>query len=322
MSSLPITIISADIGPMNPALFRADDSILIPKLELEQTASNIISIIKRKAVNVVMIGSEYELEFFATHKDEIQSETGCLVVVSPLEAVQTANDKWLTTEFFSKHKIHYAECFVSGKLEDVINKADELGYPLMLKSRTGTSSRNVHIVRGEKDILNLFEKVPSPMLQRIISMPDTQLSHEYTCSVFKCSNGSILGPFTARRTLRWGSSWNIEVGDFVELHPVLIAIGEECSAMGTLNIQLMVGPEGPIPFELNSRFSGTTAIRAYYGFNEPEMVLRNYYLHETLSSPTIRKGLALRYMEEVFVEGISMHDLKPPFSKGRIKQWF
>ena len=38
----------------------------------------------------------------------------------------------------------------------------------------------------------------------------------------------------------------------------------------------MMGPKGPIPFEINARFSGTTAIRAHFGFNEPELAIQSY----------------------------------------------
>jgi carbamoyl-phosphate synthase large subunit len=85
----------------------------------------------------------------------------------------------------------------------------------------------------------------------------------------------------------------------------------------------MLTSNGPIPFEFNARFSGTTAVRAYFGFNEPEMVLQNYYLKENLPEVVIRKGLALRYLEEVFLEGLTSADLeKEVLPKGEVMQWF
>lgn len=322
MASLPLTIISADIDPINPTFFRADEVIIIPKVEMEGALSDIITIIKEKHIDVIMVGSEFELEFFAIHKDEIQGETGCLVVVAPLKTVQLANDKWLTAEFLRMNNLPYAKSYIPHNLTNALNKANEWGYPLMLKTRTGTSTRHVHIVYRDKDILKLYESVPKPMLQWIINTPDKQLGYEYTCSIFKCSDGHILGPFTARRTLRWGTSWIIEVDGFVELYPLLSAIGEKIDFMGSFNVQLMAGKDGPVPFEFNARFSGTTAVRAHFGFNEPEMVLRNYYLKEDLSKPIIRNGLALRYLEEVFLEGATVKDIREPLPKGVVKQWF
>ena len=57
-----------------------------------------------------------------------------------------------------------------------------------------------------------------------------------------------------------------------------------------------------MPFELNPRCSGTTGIRAYFGYNEPEMLLRHYVLGESLETPQPRFGYAMRYWNEVFLE--------------------
>ena len=50
---------------------------------------------------------------------------------------------------------------------------------------------------------------------------------------------------------------------------------------------------GPIPFEFNSRFSGTTSIRAYFGFNEPLMFLKNYFQKKKLYHLKLKEVLHL-----------------------------
>ena len=51
--------------------------------------------------------------------------------------------------------------------------------------------------------------------------------------------------------------------------------------------------KGPIPFEFNSRFSGTTSIRSYFGFNEPEFFYKNYFLKKYFTKNIkIKKGSA------------------------------
>jgi carbamoyl-phosphate synthase large subunit len=55
-------------------------------------------------------------------------------------------------------------------------------------------------------------------------------------------------------------------------------------------------------FEINPRFSSTTVIRAHFGFNEPEMCLRELVLGEQLRTPVTRQGFALRYWDEVYLE--------------------
>lgn len=325
ISSLPVQIISADITPLNAGLFRAEESVLIPKVEEDGALDTMIAVVKQKRAHVVMVGSEFDLLFFAQHKERIERDTGVLVVVSPLETVHIADDKWLTAEFLRQHNLPYVESYVpesSDAMAALQAMANQWGYPVILKSRTGTSSRYVHVVRNEEELLRMFTAVPRPFLQKCIREPSQTLSHEYTCSIFKCRDETLVGPFTARRALRSGSSWIVEVDTFTELHSALMGIGKALPIMGSLNIQLMVGAQGPIPFELNARFSGTVATRAHFGFNEPEMVLRNYFLGEMLPFPSIRKGLALSFKEEVFVEGVSAASLRDPLPRGIVHTWF
>jgi hypothetical protein len=41
-----------------------------------------------------------------------------------------------------------------------------------------------------------------------------------------------------------------------------------------------------------------------------------------LTQPTVRKGVSVRYLEDVFVDGVSASELKPPFPRGEILRWF
>jgi carbamoyl-phosphate synthase large subunit len=322
VGSLPVSIVSSDIGPLNAALFRADESLLLPRVEDDGALEQIIAAISKHDIDVVMVGSEFDLEFFSRNRQEIEDRTGALVVASPVETVSIADDKWLTTEFLRSSGLPYAESHVPRSLDEAVAKGRDWGYPFVIKTRRGTSSRHVHILHAETELEGLFGSVPMPMLQRLINRPTKDLNAEFTCSVFKCSDGSIVGPFTARRTLRGGTSWLVEVDRFEFLFPLLLSIGRLLPIMGSFNVQLMLGEAGPVPFEFNSRFSGTTAVRAHFGFNEPEMVLRSYLLHQQIDQPVIRRGIALRYLEEVFVEGVMAKELHEPLPKGEVRPWF
>lgn len=320
--ALPKTIISADINAFNCGLYRTDEAILLPRVENPGSLEAIIARLKALKVDAVMVGSEFDLTFFALHKAEIEKATGTLVVASPLKTVEIADDKWLTAKFLEENGLPFPQSHLAADVEDAARKAAVWGYPLVLKTRTGTSARHVHFIHDESELRGRFASVPKPMLQRMLDLPSAQLQNEYTCSVFKCADGSLLGPFTARRTLRGGNSWVVEVAEFKELHPLMLEIGAKMEIMGSMNVQLIVGKDGPVPIEFNARFSGTTAVRAHFGFNEPEMVLQEYLLRKRPANPMIREGLAFRYLEEVFVEGVRADALAEPLPKGIVRPWF
>ena len=67
------------------------------------------------------------------------------------------------------------------------------------------------------------------------------------------------------------------------------------------NIQLKKHNNKFYPFEINSRFSGTTSIRAALGFNEPELFIKSFFLKQKLKRKIkISNGFVFRYIEEVF----------------------
>ena len=321
-SSLDIRIVSSDISILNSGLFRSDESILLPKVESTGALSHIIESLRQHHIDVLMVGSEFDLTFFAQHKAEIEAAVDCFVAVSPLEAVEIADDKWRTAEFLREQNLPYAESFLPADRDAAIEHTRQWGFPLVLKTRSGTSNRHVHIIESADALARVYDSVPRPMLQRLIARPSSELDKEYTCSVFKCADGRLLGPFTSRRTLRAGNSWAIEVAPFEELRHLLLKIGEAFPTLGSLNVQLMMSEKGPVPFEFNARFSGTTAVRAHFGFNEAEFLIRNYFLKETLPEPEIRTGLAFRYLEEIFVDGHRLSELQWPLPRGEVRPWF
>ena len=321
ISDLPVTVVAADIDPMNAALYRTNEAIIIPRVEQANALELIIELLLQHRIDVVMIGSEFDLEFFSLNRARIESRAGVSVIVAPPDTVAIANDKWLTAEFLRENGLPYAEAYLPKDQEDAVHRAEKWGFPVVLKARSGTSSRHVHIVRDSESLEKLFPGTPIPMLQRVIDIPSSELGSEYTCSVFKAADGTMIRPFTARRTVRGGTSWHIEVAPFEELYAPLLAIANTLDFVGSLNIQLMLTEEGAIPFELNSRFSGTTAVRAHFGFNEPEMVLRSFFYKEKISVPQVRAGVAMRYHEEVFIENVSAASLSPS-DKGVVNPWF
>ena len=321
ISELPVTIVSADISTMNPALYRTDESILIPRVESEGSLVKVEELLCSHKIDVVMIGSEFDLKFFSEHKEYIERKTGVLIIVAPLETVKIADDKWLTAEFLRKNHLPYAEAHLPQGYAEAEYIANEWGYPIVLKTRQGTSSNHVHIINNRAELLECYASTPLPMLQRVIDIPSPQLSSEYTCSVFKTADGTMIGPFTARRTVRGGTSWFIEVAKFKALYTPLLAIADKLDFIGSLNVQLMLTEQGAIPFELNARFSGTTAVRAHYGFNEPVMALRSFFYNEEILVPEACVGIAMRYHEEVFIENVSANSLLPNH-KGIVNSWF
>lgn len=322
LSDLPLHLIATDIAPLSSALYRADEGIVLPRVEDAGSLEIILERLGAARVDVVMIGSEFDLGFFSEHRAEIEQRLGCLVIVSPPETVAIADDKWLTLEFLRDNDLPYADGCLPQTSEMAVDWAQSKGFPVVLKTRRGTSSRHVHIVDDRESLEMWLARTPAPMLQELAGPVGSNLDSEWTCSAFVGRDGAIVGPFCSRRSLRGGSSWVVEVKPLPAGADVVMKIAEKLDHVGSINVQLMASQRGVVPFELNARFSGTTPIRAHYGFNEPEMAIRSYRLDEMLTPRTIRTGVVLRYIEEVFVDGVEAAELSEPFPRGLVRDWF
>ena len=78
---------------------------------------------------------------------------------------------------------------------------------------------------------------------------------------------------------------------------------------GPLNIQLRLHENIPVCFELNVRFSGTTPIRARFGYNDVLAMIKEYVLNEDprVAIRPASKGRVYRYFNEFYMD-MEMHN--------------
>ena len=322
ISKLNLNIISADINELNAALYRTKKSLIIPKIEKKNSLKEIINILKKNRINILFIGSEIEIDFFSTHKDFIYDQTGTNISVTNSNVVKIANDKFQTIEFFKKNKIKFPKSFIINSKKDLNSLYLKMKKPFILKSRFGTSARSVHLIKDKQDFGNKVALVEKPMIQEFLGKKNAFFDEEFTCSVFTGKNKNLIGPFTSQRILKHGTSWILRTYKNNVLKNLVIKISRKINNEGTINIQFKKHKGNFIPFEINSRFSGTTCIRAAMGFNEPELYIKSFYLKKNIINKKISEGFVFRYVEEIFLKNSKITDLKKNFSKGYIKKWF
>ena len=112
ISKIKCNVISADISHSNAALFRTSKSIIIPKVEDKGSLKWFLKNLKKNKIDILMIGSEFDMIFFSKHKDIIKNETGCEVCISNLNVIKMADDKYATQEFLKKNNLPYLRTFI------------------------------------------------------------------------------------------------------------------------------------------------------------------------------------------------------------------
>ena len=173
----------------------------------------------------------------------------------------------------------------------------EQGYPLLAKPCRGSGSQGIFIIRSNTDLQYVRSLNKEYVLQELLQ-PDDQ---EYTVGIYTTIAGKQISGICMRRELAAGNTYRAWVVPENTVLKQATSVVQQLGIVGPCNVQLRLTDRGAIPFEINPRFSGTTGMRAHFGYNEVEMVVRDFVLNESIPHPTIQLGTALRFWEEHYL---------------------
>jgi len=297
LSKLKLDILIGDIDYLNIGLCQSKKYLRLPKVEEKGSLKKIIRILIRKKIDVLFVGSEYDIVFFSKYKDYIKKKTGTIISLSSNKIITKFSDKFEMVNILKKNKISYPKTF-EFNMKNL--KKSKIKFPLILKNKTGTSAREVFIVKNLKELKLRSQLLSKPIIQEYIGQMENNFQ-EFTCSFFKTKQLKTLGPFLGKRSLKFGTSWIFKNIKNNALNKLIIKISKLDEFEGSINVQLRFHKNKFIPFEINPRYSGTTILRSLQGFNEPEMYIKNFLLNKKIINPKIKnKGIYFRLVDERF----------------------
>jgi carbamoyl-phosphate synthase large subunit len=277
ISELQHRLVAACVDPDAPALFRADARYVSPPAADPGFGDWLVDVCEREGVDAVLSGVEPVLEALAAGVDGLRATC----VVSPPEVLEVGQDKLLTCRWLEKQGFAAPRC---------IDEGDKADYPLIAKPRRGRSAGGV-------------TEIVEPFIGRDDYVVQERLEgDEFTVGCFCDREGQLRGSVAMRRELSHGTTVRAECGSYPEVRSEAERMAEKLRPLGPLNVQLKLTEDGPVAFELNVRFSGTTPLRARLGFNEVEAALRHLVLGEPpVDLPDARPGVVVRYWNEAYV---------------------
>lgn len=268
--------------------------LLKPGISRQQWLDAVLDIIRQYEIDIVFVGLDFEVEAFAQYRELIEQTSKAKVIVAHPEVVGICKDKYKTANFLKIHGFNYPESCLPAEANDFLARN---GFPLIVKPRFGFRSRNLHVVHDRSELQEALEHCPSAVIQQLVGEGD----QEYTCGSL-CVQEEILSSIALRRDLKDGNTIRAVFDEeCLKLHDFIKQVAIKLKAEGPLNFQLRLTPKGPVIFEINPRFSGTTYIRSLFGVNEVDILLNTVVLKKTPGAIQLRQGVVLRYFEEQFV---------------------
>jgi carbamoyl-phosphate synthase large subunit len=245
---------------------------------------------------LVLPGRDDDAEVLAEIEPALRA-VGAVYPIGPPAAVAAAIDKARTGQLLGPDVDFVA---TATGVVDALALAARVGWPLLLKPRCGSASRGVRQVDGERTLRT--ELTDSDVAQQYLPPNAADARHwdglwpggqdgEYSIQLALGPAGQLLGSFASRNTLFEGRPVVVEtVPDATVADLVSRAAGAlaAAGASGLWNLEGRRGADGRIRlYEVNSRPTGITGLRACLGFNEVDLLYGAFMLGRPVAAPPI-----------------------------------
>lgn len=246
-----------DISDKNAAKFIYSNFFLGLPCNDSHYISNLEKIVQEKKIDFIIPISEPELRFLSKEKIT-KIGTAELILASSL-ALEVGFDKLNTADFLKRENLPFPITYSVMALDSVEK------FPVILKSRTGSGSSNVYVVRDNETFSSIKKNNPDFIVQEFLDGD----KGEYTCGLFRSKNG-IIRSIVLKRELIGGFTGYGEVVYNKEINKLIHDIADKLQLIGSINVQLRLTSNGPVIFEINPRFSSTVRFRHLFDFKDLE----------------------------------------------------
>jgi carbamoyl-phosphate synthase large subunit len=212
----------------------------------------------------------------------------------------------MTAEFLKNNNFPFPFSVMANDKHKLLEIEEKLGFPLFAKPIDGARSLGIKKISNHEELMEIFHPDSNLVVQQYL--PESEGEYTSGCLVL---NGKCKVVVTLKRDLRDGNTYRAYRDvDTAKYDSYIIPIAEKLNADGPVNFQFRILNGQPIIFEINGRFSGTTPLRHFFGFNEVEAVLKYYLFSEEIKSPELNNGVVLRTWSDLFVNAKEFETLK------------
>lgn len=295
--TLDIYIIGACVDKNAPGLYMCDKAFISPYAHDKNFISWYVAICNKHNIDIVFTGVEENIDVILQNREYFEARCQSKFIYPDRTSWEIGSDKYLTCQWLKDNKCNYPRFSLATDCDSLKLLFQTSGFPLIAKPRKGKGSRGIYMIHNEQDLLSIPEPT-SYVVEEYIGSAD----HEYTVGCYCNQQGDLVQSIIMRRILKNGTTSYCEIVENKEIKKEITKICDQLHPVGPVNFQLRLDQLGkPTCFEINVRYSGTTAIRNHFGFHDVEAGVREYVLDENINSLfNYSQGCAIRYDEEIY----------------------
>lgn len=258
-------IVAADCSDLAPALYFADRSVIVPRIDTGmEYVDAVIDICNREEIGLIVPTIDTELMLLAEQKKYIERHTRAKALVSDPEIIKVCRNKTNTQEFLEEHGFKVPRMLT---MEEI--NTGNVEFPLFIKPLDGSSSINAFKVRNEKELFSYLELIDNPMVQEFME------GVEYTIDAFLDFDSTLI---TLVPRIRIATrSGEIAKGKIVRDREIAEDVGrllKELKPIGHITVQCMKTKRGVEYIEINPRFGGGAPMSIMAGADSCENLYR------------------------------------------------
>ncbi len=308
--------IGTDISDFTSGKRFLDEFYIMPSANSPEYKDRLLEIIDKHKIQFVFPGSEPEMIFLSENRSLLENR-GISHSLNTKQVISTCSNKYAC---YTKLENEGLVVPRYKKIDGVQDISDIDFFPIILKPNVGSGgSASVHLATD----MDECELLVRYMLKNGIDIVAQQYvgdhAQEYTIGVNSDHNGQVMGSIAIKRRLTnalstrsvikrnqclYMISSGLSQGEVCH-RPTLQAQAERVAIVldsrGPINVQCREVDGALMLFEVNPRLSGTTALRAMAGYNEPEALILKYVLGQELELKEYREMRIARTVEEIVV---------------------
>ncbi|MGH8384630.1 MAG: ATP-grasp domain-containing protein [Pseudomonas sp.] len=292
-----ITLIGTDIYNDGAGRAWCDAFEQAPLTSSPEYSDWLIKTLDKHQVDILIPGIEQDIHWLSDHREQL-SHLKCKIVLNNANLINLSRDKWAMHE---ELKALNDTCRIPSSLTGTFELLSDLfGLPFLLKPRRSYASKGLVWVKKAED----FEPNAKHLGEHLIAQPIIgSADQEFTVAVFGDGTGNVCASITFQRSLAAdGSTAKAWVRSDESLDQTVARLCKHFMPIGPTNLQFRRDENhGWKLLEINPRISSTSSMRTAFGYNEAAMCLEFYLKKRVPVQPSIRKGFAVRYIEDHIV---------------------
>jgi carbamoyl-phosphate synthase large subunit len=265
-------IVAVDMDPTAAGLYEADRAFVVPSATDEQWPDEMARTIDEAGVDAVVLTLDAELRRISA----LRNVVGDVAFVCPRDSVvELSVDKYRMAEKFETADLPTPSTWLGTNPERI----DEDAFPVLIKPRYGQGNASFEQWHSRERVVDRIDDHDLPAQELVIQQFVS--GTEYTTSVVGTRDGRLL-EIVPKQAI--GNEQRVTRA----ATPVVDScrdVHDELRPQGPLNVQHIVEDDGtPHVFEMNPRFSTSSALTAAAGVNEYELLVRDA-LGESVCTP-------------------------------------